>query len=265
MTVPRVFDRSLLRTRRHRAADGFSAHSALFDEIAEQIVERLGDIKQTFHTALDLGAHRGALAAKLSERGIPFVVAADISEKMLRRKPAVAADEEILPFAPASFDLVVSNLSLHWTNDLPGALLQIRNVLRPGGLFLAALIGGNSLYELRTSLMEAELSITGGVSPRLSPTIDLPAGSALLQRAGFAMPVTDEEAVTLTYPDIFALMRDLRGMGETNTHAQRLRRPPPRRLFAEAGRLYRARFAGSDGRIPATFEIVFLHGTQIDP
>ncbi len=258
-----VFDRALLRARRDRAAGNFAAHGALFDEIAAQLIERLGGIKQEFGSALDLGAHAGGLAQELA-RKVPFVVATDISEKMARGAggSAVVADEELLPFAPGSFDLIVSNLSLHWVNDLPGTLAQIRTALRPGGVFLASLIGGGSLHELRASLMEAELAVAGGVGPRLSPAVDLSTASALLQRAGFALPVTDMEQVTLLYKDMLDLMRDLRGMGESAAHFARPRQPAQRRVFHEAARLYKERFGGVDGRIPASLEIIFWHGVK---
>lgn len=173
-----------------------------------------------------------------------------------------AADEELLPFAPQSFDLIVSNLSLHWVNDLPGTLAQIWQALKPEGLFLATLFGGQTLFELRACLLDAELAVTGGVSPRLSPSIDMQTASALLQRAGFSLPVTDQEIITLSYSDIFALMRDVRGMGETNAHGQRWRKATRREVFLLADRLYKERFARADGRLPATFEVIFLHGWQ---
>jgi SAM-dependent methyltransferase len=262
-----VFDRALVRRRRDRAALRFAAHVALFEETAAQIIERLDGIKQDFRAALDLGAHDGRLAARLVARGIPFVAAADFSPAMIRQASGIrlAADEEFLPFAAASFDLIVSNLSLHWVNDLPGALAQIKRALRPGGLFLAALIGGDSLHELRSSLMEAELTLRGGTGPRLSPMIAPPTASALLQRAGFSLPVTDGETLTLAYPDMMALLRDLRGMGETATHRHRPRGVFARRIFAEAERLYRARFTTDEGGLPASFEIVFLHGVAGAP
>jgi len=258
-----VFNRVLLRARRNRAAESFAAHNALFGEIATQLIERCDGIKQEFHSALDLGAHAGGLAQELTQK-IPFVVTADISEQMARAapSPAVIADEEFLPFAPDSFDLIMSNLSLHWVNDLPGALAQIKNALKPSGVFLASLIGGGSLHELRSCLMEAELAVAGGASPRLSPAIDLPTASALIQRAGFALPVTDMEQVTLLYKDMFDLMRDLRGMGESAVHFTRPRHPTRRRVFLEAARLYKERFGGADGRIPASFEIIFWHGVK---
>jgi len=257
-----VFDRALVRTRRTRAAVEFGRHNVLFRESAEQLLERLGDINQVFGAALDLGAHDGLVGRSLIQRGMPLVVSAELSEKMISRESGlrVVCDEENLPFGSATFDLVTSNLSLHWVNDLPGALAQIRLALKPGGLFLAALIGGQSLPELRGCLIDAELAVTGGVSPRTSPTIDLPTASGLLQRAGFALPVADSEKIVLTYSDAFAVMRDLRGMGETNAHRQRLRRPTRRQVLFEAASLYAERFSRTDGTVPASFDILFLHG-----
>lgn len=253
-----VFDRALVRRHRDRAAAGFARHNTLFEESAELLLERLGDIKRPFASILDLGARDGSLAAALAKRyGDAFIVAACASKKTAGH---IVADEEFLPFAPNSFDLIVSNLSLHWVNDLPGALVQIKTALRPNGLFLAALSGGETLHELRACLMEAELAASGGVSLRLSPQLDLQTASGLLQRAGFALPVADQETITFTYPDAFALMRDLRGMGETNANLQRLKRPSRRAVLFEAARLYSERFAAPDGRIPATFEVIFMHG-----
>lgn len=263
-----IFDRALVRRHRDRAAPGFAPrHSALHEEIAAQLLDRLGDVKRSFPNILDLGARDGHLARQLAPREGSFVVAADVSETMLRQGAypvSVVADEEFLPFADASFDLVVSNLCLHWVNDLPGALAQIKKSLRPDGLFLAALLGGQTLHELRACLLEAELALTGGVSLRLSPSLDTSTASALLQRAGFILPVADQEIVMLTYTDTFALMRDLRGMGETNAHRQRLRHATRRDVFALTDRLYRERFARADGRIAATFEVIFMHGWNGD-
>lgn len=257
-----IFDRTLVRRRRDRAVAFSRSHHILYEETSAHILERLADVKRSFSTILDLGAHEGYLAGQLAQRGA-FAVAADMSSAMLGRgvhPHGVAADEELLPFALASFDLIVSNLSLHWVNDLPGALAQIKNALRPDGLFLAALLGGHTLHELRACLLDAELSVTGGISPRLSPSIDMQSASALLQRAGFSLPVTDQEVITLTYSDSFALMHDLRGMGETNAQHQRPRKPARREVFALADRLYKERFALPNGLIPATFEVIFMHG-----
>ena len=165
-----------------------------------------------------------------------------------------------LPFDSNTFDLVYSNLDLHWVNDLPGALLQIRRALRPDGLFLAAMLGGATLNELRAVLTEAEDEIAGGAGPRVSPFAELRDAGGLLQRAGFALPVADADEITVTYDNLFRLMADLRGMAETNAVRQRRKAPDPRALFLRAAELYAERHAGPDGRIPATFEVIYLHG-----
>jgi SAM-dependent methyltransferase len=261
---PLVFDRTLLRHRRDRAASYFTAHSALFEEVGAQLEDRLAGIKEEFGTILCWGSQQGTSMPKRAASNAALVAAADLSEKMLREGCgfSVAADEEFLPFALGRFDLVLSNMNLHWVNDLPGAFVQAKNVLKPGGLFLAAMPGGATLHELRTALLEAELHVKGGAGPRLSPTIALADASALLQRAGFVLPVADLETVTLTYPDLFALMKDLRGMGESAVHYHRPRQALRRKTLEEADRIYRTRFAGRDGRLPATFEILFLHGRR---
>jgi len=169
-------------------------------------------------------------------------------------------DEEQLPHFEAQFDLIVSNLALHWVNDLPGALIQANRALKPDGLFQAAVLGGETLHELRSCLMDAELEISGGVSPRVSPMVDLRDAAGLMQRAGFALPVVDTDRITVTYEDAFRLMSDLRGMGEANAVLERRKSFTPRGLFLRAAQIYADRFAGPDGRIPATFEVLYLHG-----
>jgi SAM-dependent methyltransferase len=258
-----VFDRRLVRRNRDRAAAGLGAHDFLFREVAERLADRLDDVTRRFPRALDLGCHGGELAAVLRGRGgIETLVQCDLSPAMARRAQTngnvtLVADEEALPFAPESFDLVISNLSLHWVNDLPGCLLQIRQCLKPDGLFLAAMLGGDTLAELRQALIEAELAESGGVSPRVSPFADLRDAGGLLQRAGFALPVVDGDRLTARYADLLGLMRDLRGMGETNAVQARPRRIAPRALFARADHLYR-RSAAADGRLPATFQIITM-------
>jgi SAM-dependent methyltransferase len=258
-----VFDRRLVRRNRDRAAEGLGAHDFLFREVAERLADRLDDVTRRFPRALDLGCHGGELAAILRGRGgIETLVQCDLSPAMARRarsngNATLVADEEALPFAPESFDLVISNLSLHWVNDLPGCLLQIRQCLKPDGLFLAAMLGGDTLAELRQALMEAELAESGGVSPRISPFADLRDAGGLLQRAGFALPVVDGDWLTATYPDALGLMRDLRGMGEANAVQVRSRRITPRTLFARAEHLYR-RTADAGGRLAATFQIITM-------
>ena len=189
-------------------------------------------------------------------------VAADSSLAFLARLNGarVAADPDLIPFRDGSFDLVISALALHWAGDFPGAVVQLRRVLRPGGLFLGAMFGGNVLVELRNVFLEAELMEKGGASPRVSPAAELGDVAAVLLRTGFAMPVADAEKITVTYSDALALMRDLRGMGETNALTARRRTPLRRMTLARAISLYSERFGLPDGRVPATFEILFMTG-----
>jgi SAM-dependent methyltransferase len=259
-----VFDRRLVRRHRDRAAAHLDGHDFLFREVAEQLADRLDDVTRKFPLALDLGCHGGEIAAALRGRGgIETLVQCDLSAAMARRaaangRPALVADEELLPFAPESFDLVISDLSLHWVNDLPGCLLQVRQCLKPDGLFLAAMLGGDTLYELRQSLMEAELAEAGGVSPRVSPFADLRDAGGLLQRAGFALPVIDGDRLTVSYADIVKLMHDLRGMGEGNAVRERTGRSMHPALAARADEIYRRRFGDAEGRLAATFQIIYL-------
>ncbi|MEI6986464.1 MAG: methyltransferase domain-containing protein [Rhodospirillaceae bacterium] len=263
-----VFDRALVRRRRDRAAAGFADHSFLVADVADRLCDRLLMIRRDFPRTLDLGCHHGATGRKAGQvKRIESLVSCDLSPAMAARCDGLSlvADEEWLPFADGCFDLVISNLSLHWVNDLPGALIQIRRVLRPDGFFLAAIMGGDTLSELRRSLVDAELTVSAGASPRVSPFADLRDAGGLLQRAGFALPVADIETVTVTYPDMFRLMADLRGMGETNSVLARSRRPARRALFLEAARGYAERYAESDGRITASFQILYLAGWSPHP
>ncbi len=258
-----VFDRRLVRARRDRAATGFEEFDFLYREVADRLADRLLDIARAFPMALDLGCHTGVLEDVLNGRGkIETLVQCDLSEHMVRQANSltVVADEETLPFDAPRFDLVLSNLSLHWVNDLPGALVQANRCLKPDGLFLGAILGGDTLHELRDCLMQAELDVRGGASPRLSPFAQVRDAGALLQRAGFSLPVTDSDVITVTYENAFHLMRDLRGMGETGAALARPHHFTPRTLFMRAAALYQERHADADGRIPATFEVIYLHG-----
>jgi SAM-dependent methyltransferase len=259
-----VFDRRLVRRHRDRAAAALDGHDFLFREAAERLADRLDDVTRRFPLALDLGCHGGEIAAMLRGRGgIETLVQCDLSAAMARRaaangRPTLVVDEELLPFAPESFDLVISDLSLHWVNDLPGCLLQVRQCLKPDGLFLAAMLGGDTLYELRQSLIEAEVAETGGVGPRVSPFADLRDAGGLLQRAGFALPVIDGDRLTASYPDVLKLMRDLRGMGESNAVRERTSRAVNQAIVAGADEIYRRRFGDAEGRLTATFQIIYL-------
>lgn len=257
----RVFDRRAVRRHRERAAGTFADHAFLFDEIAARLADRLDDVRRPFATILDLGARGGVMARALAGRaGDPLVVHADLAPCLVAGLPrAVVADPEALPFA-GGFDLVLSCLDLHWANDLPGTLLQVRQALRPDGLFLAAMLGGDTLVELREAWLAAEIETEGGASPRVSPFADGRDAGSLLQRAGFALPLVDSDRITVTYGDAIQLMRDLRGMGETNAVALRHRGATRRATLFRAAEIYAERFAGPDGRIAATFEVVTLAG-----
>ena len=264
MTSPiAVFDRRLLRQRRDRAAAGADGHDFLLRETAALLAERLELVKRPLPLIVDLGAHHGVFTEKLRQRpGTERVVSSDISSAMAARGegPAVVADEEFLPFKAASLDAVVSNLSLHWVNDLPGALLQIRQALKTDGLFMATLLGGETLKELRQCLMEAELIVTGGASPRVSPFVDMRDMGALMPRAGFALPVVDAEKITVHYSSPLKLMRDLRGMGAANITHNRPQGFTRKAVLLEAARLYQEKFSESGGEVTATFEAVFVIG-----
>lgn len=259
-----VFDRTRVAALRARAARGnFSEYGFLFDWAGRELYERLTFIRRRFARTLLLGARGPVPPARGPDMQIGDVAVMDLDASLSRLVPGVpfvSGDEEFLPFAAGSFDLVASCLSLHAVNDLPGALVQIRRCLKPDGLFAAALFGGETLHELRACLMEAEVSLRGGISPRVSPFADKPQAGALLQRAGFALPVVDSEILTVTYDSIFRLMADLRGMGEGNAILARDRAWPGKALFAQAGQLYAERYAEPDGRIRASFEILFLSG-----
>jgi SAM-dependent methyltransferase len=261
MSQVSVFDRVQVRRQRDRAAATLDAHSFLFDEVADRIGDRLLDVARPFPLALDLGSHTGALGRLLAGRGgVRQLVHCDLSLPMVRRTGglAVVGDEEALPFASQSFDLVLSNLSLHWVNDLPGALVQINHALKPDGLLVATMLGGETLKELRQCLIEAELAQEGGAGPRVSPFADVRDAGALLQRAGFALPVVDFDTITVTYAEPLKLLADLRGMGETNATLARRRGGTRRGTILRAMELYRERFAGPDGRIKATFQVLTL-------
>ena len=229
-----VFDRRAVRLHRERAAGTVAGVAAILGDAADRLLDRLDDITLRFDRALDIGG-RGVVAPLLRARGIDCV-SCDLSPAMAMRNggPAVAVDEEWLPFAPGSFDLVVASLSLHWVNDLPGCLIQIRRILRPDGLLLASVPALGSLDELRRALAEAEAELSGGAAPRISPFPELRDCAGLLQRAGFAMPVADAEDITLLYGNPFAVLRDLRAAGEGNAIRLRDRRVPHRLLFPAA-------------------------------
>jgi len=260
-SAPVIFDRDLLRALARRAA-ALGASTFLIDRAAQDLADRLAAVRRDFAYAVDLATPTDALRRALAaSRKVGTVVAADaLAAARTDGKLAVAADPEALPFRDGSLDLVVSALALQFVNDLPGTLVQIRRALRPDGLFIAALLGGDTLSELRQAFAEAESEIEGGVSPRVAPFADLRELGALLQRAGFALPVTDVDRLTVRYASPLALMHDLRRMGAANPLVHRRRLLLRRATLARTAEVYAARFSDDDGRVRATFEIVHVSG-----
>jgi SAM-dependent methyltransferase len=262
---PMIFDRALLRRRRRRAA-ALGPATFLLDRVAGDLAERLATVLRRFELAVDLGTPGDAVRTALARlESVGKIVAADVMPDAARGEIFIATDEEALPFGDATLDLVVSALALQFVNDLPGVLVQVRRALKPDGLLLAALLGGETLTELRQSFAEAESDIEGGVSPRVAPFADLRDLGALLQRAGFALPVTDVDRVTVRYDSAFGLMHDLRRMGATNALLARRRTPLKRATLQRMAEIYAERFADEDGRLRATFEIIWLSGWAPHP
>ena len=257
MPHPVIFDRKLLRARRVRALSR-NPVTFLLERAADDLAGRLAAVLRQFDVAADLGTPGDEVRCAIAGR-VGSIVAVD-SMALTGNRLAVVADEETLPFRDGSLDLVVSALALQFVNDLPGTLIQIRRALKPDGLFLAAMIGGDSLIELRTAFAEAEAEVEGGVSPRVAPFADLRDIGALLQRAGFALPVTDVDRVTARYGSPLALMHDLRRMGASNALTERRRTPLRRATLRRMLEIYAEKFADPDGRVRATFEIVWLSG-----
>ncbi|KQO91241.1 methyltransferase domain-containing protein [Methylorubrum extorquens] len=253
-----LFDPALVRRRIARARrSGYAGF--LLERVAEDLEDRLAAVTRSFPLGLDLGAPLPLVSERLLQSGRV--------ERMIRLAPvsepngSVVGDPEVLPFGGhAGFDLAVSALALQHVNDLPGALLQVRRALKPDGLFLAGLLGGATLTELRQAFLQAESETEGGASPRVAPFAELRDLGGLLQRAGFALPVVDADTITVRYGDPFSLMRDLRAMGLTNALHDRRRAPLRRATLMRAAAIYAERFSDPDGRLRATFEILWLSG-----
>ncbi|MBN9567149.1 MAG: methyltransferase domain-containing protein [Alphaproteobacteria bacterium] len=247
---PQIFDRKLYAERRKRAL-ARNGDVFLAVEAAALMAERLSGIKRTFETALALNIRPECFEA-LRPHADKWIAAPNM--------PSLTLDEEALPFAEGSFNLIVSILSLHAVNDLPGTLIQIRRALKPDGLFLAALFGGETLHELRAAFAAAEGETMGGVSPRVAPFADVRDMGSLLQRAGFALPVTDVERTIVRYRRFETLIEDLRALGETNMLIERLKRPLRRDTLAAMLSHYQRENGNTDGRLNATFDVVYLAG-----
>ena len=257
MAVSGPFDPRLTRLRKVRSAPGFRRAAFLHARVAEDLADRLEAIPRRFERALALGG--GGLFSQALQRRpelasrIGAVIEADLASG------DVQVDPEHPPFAAGAFDLIASPLLLHWVNDLPGALIQLRRCLRPDGLLLAALLGGDTLHELRLALIAAETEISGGASLRVGPFVGLQDLAHLLQRAGFALPAADRDVITVRYAEPAGLIADLRAMGETAALRERPR-GLNRRILARAFAIYRERFSDADGRVRASFEIVTATG-----
>jgi len=265
-----LFDRDLVRRHRARAARGFAKCDFLARRAAEDLAWRLQTMTRDFPLALDLGARIGILAEALAAEApgcVGALIQADFAEEMIARTapPCLVADEERLPFGARTLDAVFSVLTLHLVNDLPGCLFQIARALKPDGLFLSALFGGDTLRELRAALSAAELDCEGGVSPRVAPFADVRTCGTLLQRAGLALPVVDSDRVTVTYAHPLKLMADLRAMGESNALAARRKTPLRRATLRRACKIYQQDYGDTHGRVPATFEIITLTGWAPHP
>ncbi len=263
--IPRLFDYEQHCKNRARAAPLFNEFDFLKSESALRLLDRLELMHRDFSLCLDFGCHDGLLTRLLKQTGkVGTVIQSDPTFEFAHMAkadgPAIVTEAERMPFAPAMFDAIFSCLSMHWVDDLPGLLAQMQALLKPDGLFLVSFLGGSTLTELRNVFAEAETEISRGISPRAAMMADVRDLGDLLGRAGFALPVSDSDRLTITYPSLFRLMADLRGMGEQNALRQRIRKPTPRQLFLRAAEIYNERYALPDGSIPASFEIITLTG-----
>lgn len=239
MQSPKIFDMQAVERNIARGIRMGSSFEFLRKEIADRMEDRLQDINRQFTSVLDIGGRFGLRPAQPA---------------------ALPQDGGTLDIAPASFDLVVSNLIMHWVNDLPGLMVQCHHALKPDGLFMASLFGGDTLHELRHALISAESEILGGANARIIPFADVRDLGSLLQRANFALPVTDMDTITVTYEHPLKLMQELRGMGEANALVSRSRRFLRRDVLVRACEIYMEKFALEDGRIPATFQVMYMTG-----
>ncbi|KAG0631699.1 hypothetical protein M758_1G273200 [Ceratodon purpureus] len=277
-----IFDRALKSKQRDRAAWLMRDSDPVLDTVTENLIDRLQDCKRTFPKALNLGGAFDAVRRLLQGRGgIQELISMDISEDMIRRSMIKAAedetagrmgsmqnfhlvgDEEYLPLQPNSLDLVISSLGLHWVNDLPGAMSQCRTALKPDGLFLATMFGGETLRELRISCTVAQMELEGGVSPRVSPLAEVRDAGNLLTRAGFALPTVDVDEITVRYPSAIELIEHLRSMGETNAVRERML-TVKRDTALRTAAVYQEMFGESDGTIPATYQVIYMAGWSPD-
>lgn len=264
--VQTLFDTPLWLVHKRRAQRlDVAGADFLMRHAADDLAERLSAVDRRFGQAAALFCQTPAAMAAITASGkARSVLRVECDACFAGGADTVLAPFETVPLEPESIDLAISLMSLQTMNDIPGMLVQIRRALKPDGLFLGAMAGAGTLAELRESLLTAETELHGGISPRISPFVDVRDAGALLQRAGFALPVADIETMTVRYDHMFALMADLRAMGETNVLADRSRRPATRALFTRAAEIYAERFSDPDGRIRASFPVVWLSGWAPD-
>ena len=260
-----VFDQTLIEARRMRALRNGDPKAQFLLEIAgRELAERLSVVERHFDTAVELHGYTGLTAKFIAETGkVSKMLRVETDAAFAGNQTEadfVTASLENVPVAPGSVNLVVSPLSLHLTNDTPGVFIQVRRALKPDGLFFAAIPGSGTLQELREVLLATESELTGGASPRVVPFADVRDIGALLQRAGFTLPVADTETYTVRYASLFALLKDLRAMGMTNPLIARSKKPLTRSFFLRAAEIYAERFADADGRIRATFSFIYISG-----
>ncbi|PZP54875.1 MAG: SAM-dependent methyltransferase [Micavibrio aeruginosavorus] len=251
-----VFNRDHLRQQRKRALQDFVRHGFLFEWASDQIIDRLQDIKKNFPVAYGIG-NRTPKDFWVNLKSLKQIETLLVCDAV---KGDIIADNEILPFQENSADLIISLLDLHTVNDLPGTLTQIRRILKPDGLFIGCMLGGETLYELRETLMQTDIEMSSGASPRVAPFADTQTAGALLQRAGFSLPVVDSEIIRASYQTMFNLMADLRGMGESNILSSRKKTFTASGFFARAAEYYQRNFSEPDNRVTASFEIIFMIG-----
>ncbi|KND03452.1 uncharacterized protein SPPG_00935 [Spizellomyces punctatus DAOM BR117] len=273
--VQHIFNRSVKKRQRDRAALRKESRDVdyLKDEVADRLVDRLLDIKRRFSKVIDLGSGAGHIIKFVDSDMMDKLIMYDMSEKLLYRDKdieyevpteRIAGDEESLPFEENSVDAIMSSLSMHWVNDIPGTLIQAQRALKPDGVFIGAMFGGDTLYELRTSLQLAEIDREGGVSPHISPMTDVRDVANLLQRAGFNLITVDVDEIAVNYPSMFELMDDLRAMGESNAIAARKPYISRDTLMAAAA-TYKEIYGNDDGSVPATFQVIYMIGWKPDP
>jgi NADH dehydrogenase [ubiquinone] 1 alpha subcomplex assembly factor 5 len=261
--IPHMFDEQLVRRRRTRASRLVQDHGFLAERVADDICDRLAFVQRRFERCVEIEASHGLVGGQLIDLArVEALVSVEPVACLLARSRGCRVQGSIssLPIANSTVDLIVSVLTLQQVNDLPGALIQLRRILKPDGLFIGALFGGSTLSELRQCFLQAETECEGGASPRVAPFADVKDFGGLLQRAGFALPVADTDVVTVTYPSALHLMHDLRGMGLTNALVQRRRTFLRRQTLQRVCEIYQQRYANADGRIRATFEIITLTG-----